>query len=117
MHNKSQARARSLQCLCSAHSSAAAGALPAWGAFLVTARPSSGLYLIEHGPTGLSCPYTAVVALKRCKGANRRAHSVHCDLGIDGAAAMDPTCPRVQNLLLLDSEGKRIAVKYYTPKW
>ena len=25
----------------------------------------------------------------------------------------DPTCPRVSNLLLLDSEGKRIAVKYF----
>jgi len=27
--------------------------------------------------------------------------------------ALDPTCPRVANLLLLDSEGKRIAVKYF----
>uniref|UniRef100_A0A061RHV0 Coatomer subunit zeta n=1 Tax=Tetraselmis sp. GSL018 TaxID=582737 RepID=A0A061RHV0_9CHLO len=26
---------------------------------------------------------------------------------------IDPTCPVVRNLLLLDSEGKRIAVKYY----
>jgi hypothetical protein len=30
---------------------------------------------------------------------------------------MDPTLPIVKNLLLLDSEGKRIAVKYYTPEW
>ena len=26
----------------------------------------------------------------------------------------DPTIPVVKNLLLLDSEGKRIAVKYFT---
>ncbi|MEW5299355.1 MAG: hypothetical protein WDW38_004620 [Sanguina aurantia] len=30
---------------------------------------------------------------------------------------MDPTCPIVKNMLLLDSEGKRIAVKYYTSDW
>ena len=28
----------------------------------------------------------------------------------------DASCPRVLNILLLDSEGKRIAVKYYTPE-
>ncbi|KAG2431625.1 hypothetical protein HYH02_013318 [Chlamydomonas schloesseri] len=32
-------------------------------------------------------------------------------------ASIDPTLPIVKNLLLLDSEGKRIAVKYYTPEW
>ena len=26
---------------------------------------------------------------------------------------MDPTCPRIASLLLLDSEGKRIAVRYF----
>ncbi|GAB4815430.1 hypothetical protein N2152v2_002476 [Parachlorella kessleri] len=31
--------------------------------------------------------------------------------------SVDPTCPLVKNLLLLDSEGKRIAVKYYSPEW
>ncbi len=31
--------------------------------------------------------------------------------------ATDPTLPIVKNMLLLDSEGKRIAVKYYTPEW
>lgn len=30
---------------------------------------------------------------------------------------MDPTCPMVKNLLLLDAEGKRVAVKYYSPEW
>lgn len=30
---------------------------------------------------------------------------------------VDPTCPTVRNVLLLDSEGKRIAVKYFTPEW
>lgn len=30
---------------------------------------------------------------------------------------VDPTCPTVRNVLLLDSEGKRIAVKYFTPDW
>lgn len=30
---------------------------------------------------------------------------------------VDPTCPVVKNMLLLDSEGKRIAVKYYSPEW
>lgn len=33
------------------------------------------------------------------------------------AMAIDPTCPKVKNMLLLDSEGKRIAVKYYSPEW
>lgn len=33
------------------------------------------------------------------------------------AMAVDPTCPKVKNMLLLDSEGKRIAVKYYSPEW
>jgi hypothetical protein len=28
---------------------------------------------------------------------------------------VDPTIPVVKNMLLLDSEGKRIAVKYFTP--
>ena len=28
---------------------------------------------------------------------------------------VDPTIPVVKNLLLLDSEGRRIAVKYFTP--
>ena len=28
---------------------------------------------------------------------------------------MDPTVPTVKNLLLLDADGKRIAVKYFTP--
>jgi hypothetical protein len=30
---------------------------------------------------------------------------------------VDPTCPVVKNLLLLDAEGKRIAVKYYSNEW
>lgn len=29
----------------------------------------------------------------------------------------DPTCPLVKNLLLLDSEGKRICVNYYSQDW
>lgn len=29
----------------------------------------------------------------------------------------DPTCPVVKSMLLLDSEGKRIAVKYFSPEW
>eukprot|EP00798_Chlamydomonas_sp_ICE-L_P023981 gene23981-9556_t len=29
----------------------------------------------------------------------------------------DPTCPVVKCILLLDSEGKRIAVKYYSQDW
>ncbi|XRA97433.1 coatomer subunit zeta [Pycnococcus provasolii] len=29
----------------------------------------------------------------------------------------DPTCPRVKNVLLLDSEGRRIAVKYFCKDW
>jgi hypothetical protein len=31
--------------------------------------------------------------------------------------AIDPTVPIVKNLLLLDSDGKRIAVKYYSSEW
>lgn len=30
---------------------------------------------------------------------------------------VDPTCPIVKNMILLDSEGKRIAVKYYSQEW
>lgn len=30
---------------------------------------------------------------------------------------VDPTLPLVKNMLLLDAEGKRIAVKYYSPEW
>lgn len=30
---------------------------------------------------------------------------------------IDPTLPVVKNLLLLDSEGKRIAVNYYSSEW
>uniref|UniRef100_A0A2P2KAF0 Coatomer subunit zeta n=1 Tax=Rhizophora mucronata TaxID=61149 RepID=A0A2P2KAF0_RHIMU len=26
-------------------------------------------------------------------------------------------CPKVKNILLLDSEGKRVAVKYYSDEW
>jgi hypothetical protein len=32
-------------------------------------------------------------------------------------ASSDPTCPLVKCMLLLDSEGKRIAVKYYSQDW
>lgn len=27
------------------------------------------------------------------------------------------SCPSIKNVLLLDSEGKRVAVKYYTDDW
>ena len=30
---------------------------------------------------------------------------------------VDPTVPVVKNMLLLDSEGKRIAVKYFSKDW
>ena len=30
---------------------------------------------------------------------------------------VDPTVPVVKNMLLLDSEGKRIAVKHYAAEW
>ncbi|CAD7700803.1 unnamed protein product [Ostreobium quekettii] len=32
-------------------------------------------------------------------------------------ATVDPTCMVVKALALLDSDGKRIVVKYYTPEW
>eukprot|EP00955_Chlamydomonas_euryale_P079928 363360-Chlamydomonas_euryale.AAC.3 len=32
-------------------------------------------------------------------------------------ATTDPTLPVVKNMVLLDSEGKRIAVKYYSQDW
>jgi hypothetical protein len=32
-------------------------------------------------------------------------------------AVFDPTCPIIKALILLDSEGKRIAVKYYGSEW
>jgi hypothetical protein len=32
-------------------------------------------------------------------------------------AAMESSCPLIKNILLLDSEGKRIAVKYYGTDW
>lgn len=30
---------------------------------------------------------------------------------------LQENCPAVKNLLLLDSEGKRVAVKYYSDDW
>ena len=33
------------------------------------------------------------------------------------AEILDPTIPVVKSLVLMDSEGKRIAVKYYSPEW
>ncbi len=30
---------------------------------------------------------------------------------------IDATAPVIGNLLLLDSDGKRIAVQYYSPEW
>ncbi|KAF6256050.1 zeta-cop, subunit of COP-I complex [Scenedesmus sp. NREL 46B-D3] len=30
---------------------------------------------------------------------------------------MDTTCPTVKSLIVLDSEGRRIAVKYFAPEW
>lgn len=38
-----------------------------------------------------------------------------CD--IDSRMEVDSTVPVVKNLLLLDSEGKRITVKYYDAEW
>ncbi|GAA0150780.1 hypothetical protein Leryth_026633 [Lithospermum erythrorhizon] len=32
-------------------------------------------------------------------------------------ASFHDACPTVKNILLLDSEGKRVAVKYYTDEW
>eukprot|EP00199_Chlamydomonas_sp_CCMP681_P006377 CAMPEP_0119108756 /NCGR_PEP_ID=MMETSP1180-20130426/15641_1 /TAXON_ID=3052 ORGANISM="Chlamydomonas cf sp, Strain CCMP681" /NCGR_SAMPLE_ID=MMETSP1180 /ASSEMBLY_ACC=CAM_ASM_000741 /LENGTH=185 /DNA_ID=CAMNT_0007094409 /DNA_START=144 /DNA_END=701 /DNA_ORIENTATION=- len=32
-------------------------------------------------------------------------------------AVFDPTCPLIKALIMLDSEGKRIAVKYYGNEW
>lgn len=32
-------------------------------------------------------------------------------------AVFDPTCPLIKALILLDSDGKRIAVKYYGSEW
>jgi hypothetical protein len=36
---------------------------------------------------------------------------------IESMENVDPTVPLVKNLLLLDAEGKRVAVKYYSPEW
>lgn len=30
---------------------------------------------------------------------------------------VDPTLPVVKNVLLMDNEGKRIAVNYYSSEW
>lgn len=30
---------------------------------------------------------------------------------------MQDSCPSIKNILLLDSEGKRVAVKYYSDDW
>lgn len=32
-------------------------------------------------------------------------------------ATVDPTCPKVLNMLVLDSDGRRMAVKYFSPEW
>jgi len=34
-----------------------------------------------------------------------------------GPLLVQETCPSVKNILLLDSEGKRVAVKYYSDDW
>jgi hypothetical protein len=33
------------------------------------------------------------------------------------ATAIDPTVPTVEAMLLMDDEGKRIAVQYYSKRW
>lgn len=44
-----------------------------------------------------------------------------CSCGASGCkhpdSMTDNTLPLIKNLLLLDSEGKRIAVKYYSQEW
>lgn len=30
---------------------------------------------------------------------------------------LQDTCPSIKNILLLDSEGKRVAVKYFSDEW
>lgn len=30
---------------------------------------------------------------------------------------VDATCPKVLNMLVLDSDGRRLGVKYYSPEW
>lgn len=32
-------------------------------------------------------------------------------------ATVDPTCPKVLNMLVLDSDGRRLGVKYFSPEW
>jgi hypothetical protein len=32
-------------------------------------------------------------------------------------SCVDPTTPLVKSLIMLDSEGKRVAVKYYSQEW
>jgi hypothetical protein len=45
--------------------------------------------------------------------------AAHCWSGsvLAAMALQDPTCPVVKNIILLDSEGRRIAVKYFSPEW
>lgn len=38
-------------------------------------------------------------------------------LSNDVVMELQENCPSVKNLLLLDSEGKRVAVKYYSDDW
>lgn len=32
-------------------------------------------------------------------------------------ATVDATCPKVLNMLVLDSDGRRLGVKYFSPEW
>lgn len=59
-----------------------------------------------------------------CKCLGRCQQGVHHFSSVAGWAQRPPWCPPdplaqplVKNMLLLDSEGKRIAVKYYSPEW
>jgi len=48
--------------------------------------------------------------------ARRTDHKPDC-IKQHTAMEVDPTMPVIQNMLLLDSEGKRIAVKYFDQQW
>lgn len=69
---------------------------------LAPPHPSPALF------SSIACPCNTSSSLRAILDACKHSFGPMTEI-------VDPTIPVVKNLLLLDSEGKRIAVKYFTP--
>ena len=81
---------------------------------------------MRHSSSSLVC-FLSVWAGRQCFHAGANRDLLYGGLSqfvlvvavrlILGCMFAQETCPSVKNILLLDSEGKRVAVKYYTDDW